>query len=211
MTAPAMTYDSLLTDIEAYADQHDASFLAQIPRLIMLCENRIASEVRGLGYMRYANFSLNSGGSYYQKPARWRETIDLNVTLATGKRKFLFKRGYEYLRFFWPDTAATGEPRYYGDYGFEHFLVVPTPVAALDAELAYYERPEPLSDVNQTNWTTQYAPQLLLYGTLLEAQPFLKRSDRTAEFQAGFDRAVSGVTGESQKRLGDQTNTRTDG
>jgi hypothetical protein len=206
-----MTYDSLLTDVEAYADQHDASFLAQIPRLIMLCENRIASEVRGLGYTRFANFNMAAGTAYYQKPARWRETIDLSVTLATGRRKFLFERGYEYLRFFWPDTSQTGEPRYYGNYGFEHFLVVPTPAAITACELAYYERPEPLSDVHQTNWTTQYAPQLLLYGTLLEAQPFLKRPDRTKEFQDMYDRAVAAVTGEAQKRLGDQANARTDG
>jgi hypothetical protein len=70
-----------------------------------------------------------------------------------------------------------------------------------DFELAYYERPEPLSDTNQTNWLTQYAPQLLLYGSLLEAQPFLKRPERVAEFQALYDRALQGVSQESSRRI----------
>jgi len=72
-------------------------------------------------------------------------------------------------------------------------------------ELQYYERPEPLSESNQTNWTTQYAPQLLLYGALMEAMPFLKTSERIAEFQALYDRALAAVTKESQDLAIDAT------
>ena len=43
MTAPeALTFDSLCNDIESYVERHDAEFVAQIPRIIMLAENRLA-------------------------------------------------------------------------------------------------------------------------------------------------------------------------
>jgi hypothetical protein len=71
--------------------------------------------------------------------------------------------------------------------------------------LTYYERPQPLDDTNQTNWTTRYAPQALLYASLLEAQPFLKQSERIAEFQGLYDRAVGILSSEDTRRQSDSS------
>lgn len=196
--AEAMTYDSLLTDVQTYAERTDDPFVNQIPRFLMLAETRLASEVRGLGLQKYVTGVLN--GSTLPKPERWRETISLNVTIAS-QRVFLQPRTYDYCRAFCPDPTITGTPRYYADYEYEHFLIVPTPTSAYAFELAYYERPEPLSASNQTNWTTQYAPQLLLYATLLEAQPFLKRPELMQQYQSMYDRALQGIAQESTRRI----------
>ena len=56
----ALTYDSLLTDIQVYAERTDQPFVNQIPRFVMLAENRLASEVRGLGTQKYVTGSFNS-------------------------------------------------------------------------------------------------------------------------------------------------------
>jgi hypothetical protein len=209
--AASMSYTQLVTDIQTYAERSDTPFIAQIPRFIMLAENRIASEVRGLGYVKIVNGTLNQGTSVLPKPANWRETAWLWL-LVNGDAKFLKQRGYAYCKSYWPDTAVQDEPEYYADYGYEHAFIAPTPDADYEFELAYFERPAPLDDTNQVNWTTQYAPQLLLYAALLEAQPFLKLTQRTAEFQALFDRASAGVANEAQRRLsGDQTLLRTTG
>ncbi len=198
--AEALTYTSLLSDVQTYVERDDAPFVTQIPRFVMLAENRLASEVRGLGIQRYVTGTFSS--NQLAKPARWRETISFNFTNAAGERVFLQPRTYDYCRAFWPTPATTGVPRYYADYSYEYFLIVPTPSSAFAFELSYYERPEPLSSSNETNWFTQYAPQLLLYATLLEAQPFLKRPERAAEFQALYDRALQGIAQESSRRIG---------
>ncbi len=206
-----MTYSQLVEDVKQYAERFDAPFITQIPRFIALAENRIAAEVRGLGYVRYASGSFNVADAVIEKPSRWRETSSW-FYVKNGGVVFLKQRGYSYVRSYWPDLSQTGDPEYYSDYDYEHLLVVPTPAEPLTFELAYFERPLPLSESNQTNWTTQYAPQLLLYASLLEAQPFLKRSDRIAEFQGLFDRAAAAVSNEAQRRLGgDQTLLRTEG
>lgn len=209
--AATTTYSQLVEDVKQYAERFDAPFVTQIPRFIALAENRIAAEVRGLGYVRYASGSFNVADAVIEKPSRWRETSSW-FYVKNGSVVFLKQRGYSYVRSYWPDLSQTGDPEYYSDYDYEHLLVVPTPAEPLTFELAYFERPLPLSESNQTNWTTQYAPQLLLYASLLEAQPFLKRSDRIAEFQGLFDRAAAAVSNEAQRRLGgDQTLIRTEG
>jgi hypothetical protein len=93
-------------------------------------------------------------------------------------------------------------PRFYADYQYENYLIVPTPAEQYPFEVSYYERPIPLSNSVQTNWTTQYAPQLLLYATLLEAQPFLKRPELLAQWTTLYDRALQGIAQESTRRIG---------
>jgi hypothetical protein len=209
--ATAMTYSLLLKDIETYAERRDEPFIQQIPRFVMLAENRIASEVKGLGYLRFVSGKLTPNNGVTQKPVRWRETASWLVQVG-DRAEFLLQRGYTFCRFLWPTADTTGVPQYYCDYDYEHLLVVPSPDADYSFELSYFERPEPLSESNQTNWTTQYAPQLLLYAALLEAQPFLKRPERTVEFQALFDRSATAVGAEAQRRLiGDQALQRTVG
>lgn len=208
--AEAMTFDSLLEDLRIYVERDDDPFLTQRPRFVMMAENRIASSVRGLGLLKFANLTLTQGTATYAKPVRWRETASFSFIDGTGKRVYLKERGYEYCRVYWPTVATQGTPKYYSSYDYEHFLIVATPDADYDAEFCYYERPEPLSSTNQVSWTTQYAPQLLLYGCLLEAQPFLKRPERIAEFRAFYDEAVANVMKEAQRRAMDQTQARTE-
>jgi hypothetical protein len=196
--AEALTYASLLTDVQAYAERSDDPFITQIPRFVMMCENKLATEVRGLGLQKYVTGTLS--GSTLPKPERWRETVSFNITV-NNQRVFLQNRSYDYCRTFASNPALTGVPRYYADYEYEHFLIVATPDDNYAFELAYYERPEPLSDSNQTNWLTQYAPQLLLFGTLLEAQPFLKRPELMQQYQALYDRALQGIAQESSRRV----------
>jgi len=193
----AMTYNSLVLDLQDYCERDDPPFIKQIPTFIQLAENRIASETKPLGFVRTVNGTLTN--NILVKPIRWRKTK--NFCLIVGaERKYLYNRSYEFLRKYWPDIAKTDEPYYYADYDYEHLFVVPTPALQYQFEMQYYELPEPLSTVNQTNWTTQYAPQLLLYATLMEAMPFLKTSERIPEFQGLYDRALSSITKEDQLR-----------
>ena len=196
----AMTYDSLVSDIANYAERDDSPFMEQIPRFIMMAENRIASETKPLGFLRTVTGNLN--GNVLIKPTRWRKTKSFSLLIG-AERKYLYDRGYEFCRSYWPDASKVDVPYYYADYDYEHYFIAPTPDLQYSFELQYYERPEPLSEDNQTNWTTQYAPQMLLFACLIEAMPFLKTSERIPEFQALYDRALAAVVKEDQGRATD--------
>lgn len=207
--AASMTFDSLVSDIQIYAERSDAPFVDQIPRFILMAENRIAAEIHNLGFRKIVTSNFAVGNPIIAKPVRWRETAEFSYVDSTNSRKYMYQRGYNYLRAYWPNQALTGLPAFYSDYDYEHFLVAPTPSVALDYELQYHERPEPLDATNQTSWTTRYAPQLLLYASLLEAQPFLMRPERTQEFLTLYQLAAQAISREGEMRaLGDQANTR---
>lgn len=209
--AEALTYNSLLTDISGYAERTDDAFVAQRARFVMLAENRIASEARGLGLNVSVTDNLVVGhpGSALAKPARWRETASLTIGIGSSfnRRQSLKLRSYEYCRKYWPDPTLTEQPVYYADWDWGHFLISPSPALAYPYELIFFERPTPLDVANQTNWTTAYAPQLLLFGCLLEASAWVKNADLIKTWQDGYDRALKQVEFESKRRLVDRSNT----
>lgn len=207
MTAAAvMTYDSLSSDIASYLERTDTATLEKIPTFIMLCEQKLAADIKFLGNLTVNTFNMVAGEATIDKPARWRKTVSMNVTV-NGERHPVLLRKYEYLREYWPDPTATGVPKYYCDYDYTHWLVAATPAAAYNCEVLYYERLAPLSSANQSNWFTQYAPQAMLYGSLLQAMPFLKNDERIGVFKSEYDSIVSILKTEDLTRIGDRQAT----
>ena len=201
--AASMTYTSLVDDIASYLERSDSQTLAKIPTFIMLAEQVIASEIKFLGNLTVNNSTMVIGESIIPKPARWHKTVSMNVVVA-GERQPVFLRKYEYLREYWPDATATGTPAYYADYDYTHWLIAPTPASAYTFEILYYQRLQPLDDTNQTNWFTEYAPQALLYGALLQAMPFLKNDERIPMWQAQYQQIIQTLKTEDVQRMGDR-------
>ena len=74
--------------------------------------------------------------------------------------------------------------------------------------MVYYEEPALLDETNNTNWITQYAPNLLLYSALLECSPFIKNDARMATWQGLYDRAAAVLNSESKAAVLDRSSTR---
>lgn len=204
--AAVMTYDSLVADISSYLERTDQATLEKIPTFIMLAEQVIASEIKFLGNLTVQQSNMIATQSVIDKPARWHKTVSMNVVVA-GQRTPVLLRKYEYLREYWPDATQTDVPKFYCDYDYTHWLVAPTPAQNYDFEVIYYERIQPLDSSNQTNWFTIYAPQALLYGTLLQAMPFLKNDDRIPMWQAQYDKIINVLKTEDVTRIADRQAT----
>jgi len=202
-TAAVMTYDSLVADISSYLERTDQATLEKIPTFIMLAEQVIAAEIKFLGNLTPMQSNLVTGQAVVDKPARWHKTVSMNVTVG-GVRQPVFLRKYEYLREYWPDPSQTDPPKFYADYDYTHWLIAPTPDDDYAFEVLYYERIQPLDSSNQTNWFTIYAPQALLYGTLLQAMPFLKNDERIPMWQAQYDKIMQVLKAEDIQRMGDR-------
>jgi hypothetical protein len=206
----SMTYDSLLQDVRRYLErgftvESDGIVYEQLPRLVTLGERRIARELKIQGFIRAITTPLQVGVAVYLKPDRWRDTVSMTINGTP-----IFARSYEYCRNYWPDEAQTARSEFYADYDYQHWLLAPTPDATDTLEILYYEQPRFLDDEFQTNWLTQYAPDLLLYATLLEATPFLKKDERIQMWQAMYDRAAQAISGEDLKRIMDRTANRSE-
>lgn len=213
--ATTTTFTTLKEDVRRYLERGatfatDPLVFLQIPRCINLAERNIATELKVQGDINVVTGTMAVGQSVYPKPDRWRDTVSVNMGTGTGynTRKSLFTRSYEYARAYWPDSTATDEPNYYVDYNRENWLVVPTPDAEYPFEVLYYQLPILLDEANQTNWLTEYAPQLLLYRTLLELTPFLKNDSRIPVWQQMYDRAAAMLNGEDLAKILDRSAVR---
>jgi len=205
-----MTYSSLLEDVRRYLErgftaESDQIVYEQLPRLVTLGERRISRELKIQGFIRAVTTALQTGVATYRKPDRWRDTVSMTVDGVP-----IFARSYEYCRSYWPNEAETGSPQFYADYDYNHWLITPTPAADSNLEIVYYEQPRFLGEDFQTNWLTEYAPDLLLYATLLEATPFLKKDERIGTWQQMYDRAAQALNGEDLKRIMDRSAQRTE-
>lgn len=206
----SMTYDSLLVDVRRYLErgftqESDQIVYDQLPRLITMGERRIARELKIEGFIRAVTTPLSTGVAVYAKPDRWRDTVSMTVDGTP-----ICARSYEYIKNYWPDIAQTGTPAYYADYDYSHWIISPTPATDQTLEILFYEQVRFLGPDFQTNWLTEYAPDVLLYATLLEATPFLKNDERVQVWQAIYDRAAQALNGEDLKRIMDRTANRSE-
>ncbi len=190
-----------------------------------------ASGVRTLTLAAAHNFSVgdsisvfNVGGTAYNGNFTITATTQYTITYSSGsatesstedtggivtapleERQYLLPKSYDYCTSYWPDRTQTEQPRFYSDYDYTNFFVVPTPDISYPFELSYYEKPIPLSETNQTNWLTENAPDMLLYATLLEAVPYLKNDPRIAVWKDYYMQSSTAIKGENKNRVNDDT------
>lgn len=203
MPAVVMTYTSLAADIQSYLERTDTATVDKIPTFIMLAEQIIASQLKALGNLTVNTSTMVANNPIIAKPARWRKTVSFNLTNASNRQPVLLRK-YEYLRNYWPNPTEVDQPLYYADYDYDHWFVAPTPDQAYIFEVLYYERVQPLDASNQTNWFTAYAPQALLYGSLLQAMPFLKNDPRIGMWQQQYNGIMEALINEDKLRIADR-------
>ena len=167
--ATTTTFTTLQQDIRRYLERgftvvSDQIVYEQIPRLINLAERRIARELKIEGLINVLTGTLTAGLAVYPKPDRWRTTVSFNYGIGDQYTQ-LFPRSYEYVRTYWPNRNETGVPLFYADYDYSNWIVSPTPDQAYPFEVLVYQLLPLLDDANQTNWLTEYAPQVLLYAS----------------------------------------------
>lgn len=208
----AMTFNSLQDDLRDYLERGssvDPTVFDQLPRLINLGERDLARALKIQGFINVVSSTMAIGTSVYQKPDRWRDTVSINFGVgATEIRTPLFPRSYEYCRMYHPDEDLTAQPKFYADYDYFNYLFSPTPDVAYPFELLYYELPPLLDNTNQTNWSTDYAPNALLHACLLQATRFLKNDERVPLWQSTYDRDLGLLNGEDLQKIIDRSSTR---
>jgi len=209
----SMTFTSLQSDIRNYLERGGATdpiVFEQIPRLITLAERRIARELKIQGFLAVVNTTMQQGVSVYPKPDRWRDTVSINIGTGgqNNDRTAVYPRSYEYVREYWPNPLDESRPKFYADYNYSNWIFAPTPDADYPMEVLYYELPPLLDNTNQTNWLTEFAPNLLLYGSLVEATPFVKDDERVQLWQSYYDRALAALNGEDLQKIVDRSTNR---
>lgn len=207
------TYNNLVASVLSYVQRADAATVANMPTFILNAQQRLCRESKNIGLLNYVTGNLTPGVFSYAKPALWRRNITFNYGSSDNfqSRNPLELRSYEYLVSYWPDRTKTAEPKFYSDYSYSGILIAPTPDKAYPFEWGYLSLPTPITPDNQTNWWTDYAPDVLLYATIIEALYFLKNTESIPPWKEMYDIALASLNLQDDLRVDDrQTNRRAD-
>ena len=175
-------------------ERTDDGFIEQIPSLIAIAESRIASELKTYLQLTVVETTVVSGQTVISKPTRWRKTASMKIN---GQPILL--RSQDYIAQY-QSESANAQPLYYADYDYDNWAIAPRSDATYPVEICYYSEIQPLDISNQQNLFTRETPQLMLYGTLLAAQGYLKALDKLEVWKGYYSDALKSVKNEDNSR-----------
>ena len=165
---------------------------AVIQPFIESIEDKVRRTVDLNYYRKYDTATLTVNNPFLPLPSDWEATRYVQLIDGSDDRTFLIQKDISFMNEYWPDRTATGTPKYYAMWDQDTHYVAPTPNAALTCELAYTYKPPVLSSTTTSNWVSQNAPNVLLYGCILEALGYLKGpADMIQYYDNMYNKSVS--------------------
>lgn len=178
------TYTELKASVADWLNRTDLTNV--IPDFISLAEAQIERTLRTRQMIVRATASINT--EYSAVPDDFLETksIKLNTNPVTA----LVFESIDALDSLKSTTyISPGRPGYFGIVGGQ-IRVLPVPDSTYTAELIYYAKLSKLSSSVATNWLLTQAPDVYLYGSLMQAAPYLKDDSRVPVWAAIYTRGL---------------------
>lgn len=165
-------YSELKSSIGDWLNRSDLTSV--IPTFIALAEAQIERVLRTRQMIVRANATIDT--KYGAVPGDFLEVKSFKLTSTTPPQPLQFVTvdemdGLDSL------NTSTGRPKYFSVVGSQ-FRVHPSPDASYTGELIYFAQLSKLSDSNTTNWLLTDAPDVYLYGSLIQAAPYLQDDAR---------------------------------
>jgi hypothetical protein len=207
-----MNYTELSNAIQAYTENTEADFVANIPVFVEQAEQRIYNSVQFPSIRKNVYGQVTANNNYLQCPTDFLAVYSLaiitgvvNGNLNTGTYEYLLNKDVNFIRQAYPQPTDTAIPRYYALFGPQStnaaelsFILGPTPNAIYNVELHYYYYPQSIVTAG-TTWLGDNFDSVLLYGSLVEAYTYMKgEQDMMALYNQKFMEALA-----LAKRLGD--------
>jgi hypothetical protein len=166
------TFSGLKTTVADFLNRDDLT--STIPTFITLTEAKLNRKLRTRQMVKRATATLDT--QFFAFPSDFLEAkeFQLNTNPITAL-EFVTEAQGNTLRS--TTRIGVGKPEYFTIVG-NQIEIIPTPDAEYTGELTYYAKITALSDANTSNWLLAYAPDLYLYGALLEAAPYLRDDAR---------------------------------
>jgi len=166
-------YSDLKTQVANYLGRTDLT--SQIPNFISFAELRLSRDLRIRQMLKTATATMTAGDSTVGLPSDFLQMRDLFIN-GTPRIAISYLTPSNFTR----DSRASesGKPVFYTMRGAE-FEFAPIPDAAYTLQMLYYAKPTALSDSNTSNVFLANCPDALLYGALVEAEPYLMNDART--------------------------------
>ena len=200
-----MNYAALSANIQAYTENTESNFVAEIPVFVQQAEQRIYNNVQFPSIRKNVTGVMSTNNKYLACPNDFLAVYSMAVIDATGAYEYLLNKDVNFIRQAYPLPTDTAIPKYYALFGPQStnaaelsFILGPTPDANYNVELHYYYYPESIVTAG-TTWLGDNFDSVLLYGSLVEAYTYMKgEADMMQLYNTKFMEALA-----LAKRLGD--------
>lgn len=192
----SFTYGELKQAVQDFLESSETALVNNLPIFIRMTEERILKGVQLSLFQKNATATLSANGRFLPVPPDFLAPMALKLTGSDGEGFFVDFKDLSFVQTYAPNTATTGQPRYYAQFDNGYFLVGPTPDANYTAQLQYLYRPASLTagGDDDTTWLSENAELAMLYGTLVEANTFIKGDPAMMQmYQGRFQEAIMGL------------------
>jgi len=205
-----MNYTALSSAIQAYTENTEADFVANIPVFVTQAEQRIYNSVQFPSIRKNVTSTIAINTKYLDCPDDFLAVYSMAVIDGSGNYEYLLNKDVNFIRQAYPQPTDTGIPRYYALFGptvlnytiYDElsFILGPTADASYGVELHYYYYPESITTAaDGRTWLGDNFDSVLLYGSLVEAYTYMKgEQDMMQLYNTKFMEALA-----LAKRLGD--------
>jgi hypothetical protein len=205
-----MNYTALSNAIQAYTENTETDFVANIPVFVTQAEQRIYNSVQFPSIRKNVTSTIAVNTKYLDCPLDFLAVYSMAVIDASGNYEYLLNKDVNFIRQAYPQPTDTGTPKYYALFGptvltsviYDElsFIIGPTADASYGVELHYYYYPESITvAADGQTWLGDNFDSVLLYASLVEAYTYMKgEPDMMQLYNQKFMEALA-----LAKRLGD--------
>jgi len=177
------TYSELQTAVGSWLNRSDLD--TNIPDFIALAESSFNRVLRTRNQITRATSSVAE--QFVALPSDLLElhNIQLNTSPVKRLQQVTMTKADELKS----SISTSGTPAYFALTG-SNIELIPTPDASQTLEIVYYATITALSDTNASNWLLTSYPDIYLYGTLVQAEPYLMNDERMGTWGALLGKAI---------------------
>jgi hypothetical protein len=185
-------YTDLQASVASYLGRSDLTSV--IPDFIRFAETRLARELRTRLMLKSATAPTVAADARVALPTDFLEIRDLFVQ-GNPRMPVTYLSPSAFTR----DARAdeSGLPVFYTVLASE-FQFAPQPDTVYTLEILYYAKPPVLSSTVASNVFLANYPDALLYGSLIEAEPYLINDARSQTWATLYDRAIKNISDADQ-------------
>ena len=187
------TYSELTTAVANWLDRDDLTL--RIPEFIALAEARFnrALRLRSMEAKYTANTVATQRNLALPTGYIQMRNFQVNTTPLTTL-SYVTPEIYDRL---WGGSTS-GTPKFYTILADEISLG-PIPASVQEVEMLFYKNFENLSSSVATNWLITNAPDVYLYGVMMQAEPFIMNDERVPMWKMALDESISSLQEQDNK------------
>ena len=195
-----MNYTALSSAIQAYTENTEADFVANIPVFVTQAEQRIYNSMQFPSIRKNVTGTVSPSTPYLGCPSDFLAVYSMAVIDGSGNYEYLLNKDVNFIRQAYPNPNDTAIPKYYALFGPQSnnadeltFMLGPTPDDDYTVELHYFYYPQSITTApDGQTWLGDNFDSVLLYGSLVEAYTYMKgEQDMMATYNQKYMEALA--------------------